>query len=200
VTIFRDGARVSRSGTAKLDAGSQKVLVKGITAYAQEDSFRVKGKGPAALSTIDVRRTEIVFDPKENVKPLYDELKKLEKSLQKTNDEIETQNQRLTNIRGMVGDFAGTFGMLYAANEAKIDQLIEMDSKSDKMVESVKKKLRDLTEQRKEIQDQINVLRNNIGQIESKRRIDSFYFRVEFEPGPERFQAELKCESHVGNH
>jgi uncharacterized protein (TIGR02231 family) len=159
----------------KLDAGPQKVLVKGITSYAKEDSFRVKGKGPAALSTIDVRRTEVVFDPKEDVKPLYDELKKLEKSLQKTNDEIETHNQRLTNIRGMVGDFAGTFGMLFAANEAKIDQLTEMDSKSDKMVEAVKKKLRDLQEQRKEIQDQINILRNNIGQIESKRRTDSFY-------------------------
>jgi uncharacterized protein (TIGR02231 family) len=175
VTVFRDGARISRIGKAKLNAGSQKVLVKGITAYAQEDSFRVKGKGPAALSTIDVRRAEVVFDPKEDVKPLYDELKRLEKSLQKTNDEIETQNQRLTNLRGMVGDFAGTFGMLFAANEAKMDQLIEMDSKSDKMVETVKKKLRDLTEQRKEIQDQINVLRSNIGQIESKRRTESFY-------------------------
>ncbi|MFW9803855.1 MAG: mucoidy inhibitor MuiA family protein, partial [Candidatus Thorarchaeota archaeon] len=175
VTVFRDGARVSRSGTAKLDAGSQKVLVKGITSYAQEDSFRVKGRGPAALSTVDVRRTEVVFDPKQDVKPLYKELKKLEKSLQKANDEIETQNQRLTNIRGMVGDFAGTFGMLFAASEAKIDQLTEMDSKSDKMVDAVKKKLRDLTEQRKELQNQINILRSNIGQIESKRRTDSFY-------------------------
>ncbi|MFX1271082.1 MAG: mucoidy inhibitor MuiA family protein [Promethearchaeota archaeon] len=175
VAVFRDGARVSRSGTAKLDAGPHKVLVKGITSYAQEDSFRVKGRGPAALSTIDVRRTEVVFDPKEDVKPLYEKLKKLEKSLQKANDEIETQNQRLTNIRGMVGDFAGTFGMLFAASEAKIEQLIEMDSKSDNMVDAIKKKLRDLTEQRKEIQDQINVLRSNIGQIESKRRTDSFY-------------------------
>ncbi len=175
VTVFRDGARVSRNGTAKLDAGPQKVLVKGITSYAQEDSFRVKGKGPAALSTIDVRRTEVVFDPKEDVKPLYDDLKKLERSLQKTNDEIETHNQRLSNIRGMVGDFAGNFGMLFAANEAKIEQLMEMDSKSDKMVEAVKKKIRNLQENRKEIQDQINILRNNIGQIESKRRTDSFY-------------------------
>ena len=175
VTIFRDGARVSRIGTAKLNAGPQKVSVKGITAYAQEDSFRVKGKGPAALSSIDVRRTEVVFDAKEDVKPLYDELKKLEKSLQKMEDEIETQNQRLINVRGMVGDFAGTFGMLFAANEAKMDQLIEMDSKSGKMVESVKNKLRDLAEQRKETQDKISVLRSNIGQIESKRRTESFY-------------------------
>ncbi|MHA2303647.1 MAG: DUF4140 domain-containing protein, partial [Candidatus Thorarchaeota archaeon] len=59
VIVFRDGARVSRMGKVKLDAGSKKVLVRGITSYAQEDSFRVKGKGPAALSTIDVRRTEV---------------------------------------------------------------------------------------------------------------------------------------------
>jgi uncharacterized protein (TIGR02231 family) len=198
VTVFRDGARVSRNGTVKLDAGPQKVLVRGITSYAQEDSFRVKGKGPAALSTIDVRRTEVVFDPKEDVKPLYDDLKRLERSLLKTNDEIETHNQRLTNIRGMVGDFAGTFGMLFAANEAKIDQLMEMDSKSDKMVESVKKKLRDLQEQRKEIQDQINVLRNNIGQIESRRRTDSFYdIEVSLEVG-DKAVVELDVTYQVG--
>ena len=175
VTVFRDGARVSRRGTVKLDAGPQKVLVRGITSYAQEDSFRVKGKGPVALSTIDVRRAEVVFEPKEDVKTLYGNLQKFEREFLKTNDEIETQNQRLSNIRGMVADFAGTFGMLFAANEAKMDQLIEMDSKSDKMVEAAKKNIRDLQEKRKDIQDQISILRKNIGQIESKRRTESFY-------------------------
>ncbi|MHA2313660.1 MAG: hypothetical protein ACXADF_19475, partial [Candidatus Thorarchaeota archaeon] len=135
----------------------------------------MKGRGPASLSTIDVRRVERVFEPKDDVKPLYDELHLLEKQNKKIHDEIATQSQRLSNLRGMVNDFSGTFGMLFAASEAKIDQLVEMDNKSDKLVESVKKKLRDLQDQLKENEDQIAVVRRNIGEIESRRRSETSY-------------------------
>ena len=53
VTIFRDGARVTRTGKVTLDKGPQKAEIFGITEYASADSFRVKGKGPAKLSSID---------------------------------------------------------------------------------------------------------------------------------------------------
>jgi chromosome segregation ATPase len=135
----------------------------------------VKGRGPASLSTIDVRRVEQIFEPKEDMKSLYGELRKLEKQRKKINDEIQIHSQRLANIRGMVGDFAGNFGMLFAASEAKIDQLVEMDSKSDKLVESVKKKIRELEDQLKETQDQITIIRSNIGEIESRRRSETSF-------------------------
>ncbi|MFX1604238.1 MAG: DUF4140 domain-containing protein, partial [Promethearchaeota archaeon] len=61
VTVFRDGARVTRRGATTLKQGPQVVHVRGITELAREDSFRVKGKGPATLSTVDVRRRREVF-------------------------------------------------------------------------------------------------------------------------------------------
>ncbi|MFX1416421.1 MAG: DUF4140 domain-containing protein, partial [Promethearchaeota archaeon] len=47
VTVVRDGARVTRRGVTPLLQGPQKVLVRGITELADQDSFRVRGKGPA---------------------------------------------------------------------------------------------------------------------------------------------------------
>ncbi|MGY5852293.1 MAG: DUF4140 domain-containing protein, partial [Candidatus Thorarchaeota archaeon] len=61
VTVFRDGARVTRSGKVQLESGPQKVFVTGITDYAQADSFRVKGTGPAKLSSIDVRTKSTIY-------------------------------------------------------------------------------------------------------------------------------------------
>ena len=52
VTVFRDGARVVRTGKTELGAGEQTVKITDITRYAESDSFRVKGKGKAVLRGI----------------------------------------------------------------------------------------------------------------------------------------------------
>ncbi|MFX0045257.1 MAG: mucoidy inhibitor MuiA family protein [Candidatus Hermodarchaeota archaeon] len=174
VTVFRDGARVTRRGATPLKQGPQVVRVRGITELAHEDSFRVKGKGPASLSTIDVRRRREVFDPEEDSRALHEQLKELQLERRRVTDEIETFKDRLSNLTRMMGKFADTFGMLYAANEADIEQLSVMDQKSDKLHEDSRKKLRVLEEKLGEIDDQIQVIRSKIGSIASKRRIASF--------------------------
>ncbi|MEE8181999.1 MAG: mucoidy inhibitor MuiA family protein [Candidatus Thorarchaeota archaeon] len=175
VTVFRDGARITRTGKTNLAAGAQKLLISGITAWAQEDSFRVKGKGPATISSIDVRRTETVYEPKEDKKQLIVQLKKLEGNRKTITDEIEMHTSRLTYLNGMMGEFASTFGMVYAADEASISQLTKIDSTSGKMIAQTKKKLRELNDRLKDIDDQIQVLRQNLGVIESRRRTETFY-------------------------
>lgn len=175
VTVFRDGARVTRTGQTNLATGAQKVLISGITAWAQEDSFRVKGKGLATISSIDVRRMETVYEPMEDKKQLIARLKKLEDNRKTIADEVEMHTSRLTYLNGMMGEFATTFGMVYAADEAEISQLTEIDNSSGKMIAQTKKKLRELDDKLKDIDDQIQVLRQNLGVIESRRRTETFY-------------------------
>ena len=175
VTVFRDGARVTRTGQTNLAAGAQKLLISGVTAWAQEDSFRVKGKGPATISSIDVRRMETVYEPMEDKKQLIMQLKKLEGNRKTNTDEIEMHTSRLTYLNGMMGEFASTFGMVYAADEAEISQLTEIDNASGKIIAQTKKKLRELNDNLKDIDDQIQVLRQNLGVIESRRRTKTFY-------------------------
>ncbi len=175
VTVFRDGARVTRIGKKKLSAGPQKVTISGITSQAREDSFRVKGKGPAALSTIDVRSINTIYEPSDNLKPLYDELELLEKKETTVRDEIEIYQAKLSNIENMVNQFTGIFGTIFAANEAKISQLTEMDQTATDRTEETLKKIHSLEDELEDIQTQITLVRNNIGRIQTQKRTDTTY-------------------------
>ncbi|TXT54220.1 MAG: hypothetical protein BAJATHORv1_80027 [Candidatus Thorarchaeota archaeon] len=175
VTVFRDGARVIRTGKATLEKGPQKVVISNITDLAQEDSFRVKGSGPASLASIDVSRKERIFKPKEEVEKLKKKLDDLQKEYETVSDELEIHTARLTNMDQMVKEFSEHFGMVYAANEADISQLTELDSTSLEINKETTKKIRELREKLKDIQEQITIIRGNIGSIESDRRTEVYY-------------------------
>jgi uncharacterized protein (TIGR02231 family) len=171
--VYRDGVRVTRKGKAKLSKGAQKIRIEGITDQAREDSFRVSGKGAATLSSIDVRRTSRVYQPKEDTEKLYQELKKLKAEADNVTDEMETQNSRLKQIEAVQTHFSQTFGMVYAADEASLESLVEMDETSTKMEEEVRSRLRELDEESQKLRDKIDVVQSNINRIESERRTET---------------------------
>jgi uncharacterized protein (TIGR02231 family) len=173
VTVFRDGARVSRIGKVHLGKGPQRVVIKKITDYAQADSFRIKGRGLAKLSSIDTQLVSEVFEPSEEVKPLHDKLKELQKKLEETQDEIQFHSARLVNLGNMTSEFANNFGLVYAANEADIGQLTEMDKKSSKLIMDAKKIIRNLENDLQETNKEIEVVRVNISRISSERRTEN---------------------------
>jgi uncharacterized protein (TIGR02231 family) len=175
VTVFRDGARVTRTGKIKLAPGPQKVLVPGITDYAQADSFRVKGRGPAALTAFDVRRKTEVFQPHEKMKSLYEELEGLKLKQQAVADEIEINTTHLQQTNEIMTRFSEIFGMLYAAGESKITMLDEIDKGTTKVITDTKTTLRALEEQAKEIADQIRIVEQNMGVLQSRRQVDANY-------------------------
>jgi uncharacterized protein (TIGR02231 family) len=173
VTVFRDGARVIRIGKVHLEKGPKKLVIKKITDYAQADSFRIKGRGAARLSSIDVQLVSEVFEPSEDVRPLLDKLKELQKKLEETQDEIQLHSARLVNLGAMTSEFASNFGLVYAANEGDIGQLTEMDKKSSKLIMDTKKIIRNLENDLQEINKEIEVVRTNISRISSERRTDN---------------------------
>ncbi|MGY5874758.1 MAG: mucoidy inhibitor MuiA family protein [Candidatus Thorarchaeota archaeon] len=175
VTVFRDGARVTRSGTVQLDPGPQKVLVSGITDYAQTDSFRVKGTGPAKLSSIDVKSKSKVYEPSSDVKPILEKLKKLEKDLYQTYDDIELFTKRLTDLRTAVAGFSEHFGMFYAADEGNLANLTELDDTSEKMILGAIEDLRKSEEKRDDLENEIQVLKDNLSRVQGERRTETFY-------------------------
>ena len=175
VTIFRDGARVTRVGKVALSKGPQKVVVHGITDNASTDSFRVKGKGPAKLTSIDTELVTEVFEPSDDVKPLYEELKKLQKVQVEIQDDIEFHSGRLVNLSSMVSEFSNHYGEVYAANEGEISQLTEMDKKSSKMILDTKKTIRDLEDKLEEVNKKIEVVRKNVNRIGAQQRIENNY-------------------------
>ncbi len=175
VTIFRDGARITRTGKIKVTQGSHKVIVNDITEYAQSDSFRVKGRGPAKLASIDVRSHSEVFEPSDDVKPLHEQLKELKKKQQEIHDSIDFHNNRLGNLQKMLSEFSNNFGQVYAANEGDIKHLSDMDKGSSKMAITTRETIRQLEDELEEISKEIEVIRANINRIISERRMKTTY-------------------------
>ncbi len=161
---------MTRVGRIKLSPGPHKIVVPDITNLAQEDSFRVKGKGPASLSTIDVRRVERVCEPDDDAEDLYAELRSLEKKLAAINDEIDVYNHRLEHINTMTAEFSGLFGQAFAAQEVEIKALEVMDARATSLAEETYDKLQELNQGAEEVSTQIEVVRRNIGQIDSERK------------------------------
>lgn len=174
VTIFRDGARVTRTGKVTLAKGPQKAEIHGITEYASADSFRVKGKGPAKLSSIDIQTMTEVFEPSDDLKPLHDELEGLQNRQEEIQDDLDFHNGRLANLDSMVSEFSNYYGQVYAANEGEIGQLTEMDKTASKMYLDTKKSIHTLEDKREEVTKQIEVVRNNISRIGARRRTETF--------------------------
>jgi uncharacterized protein (TIGR02231 family) len=170
VTVFRDGARVTRSGKDHLNAGEQVVLVKGISQYAHSDSFRVKGRGAAVLKGIDIKSRSEVFEPEGDIASMSEELDELERERKRIADDIEQQQSRLGHLTSIAEQFSTEFGQWYAAGESSIENLDKMDKTMVKMMNDVKKKLRELNEKLEEIDVRIQVIHANIDRVQGQRR------------------------------
>ncbi|MHA2210692.1 MAG: mucoidy inhibitor MuiA family protein [Candidatus Thorarchaeota archaeon] len=173
VTVFRDGARVTRSGKEQLIPGEQEVIIAGLSYLAQDDSFRVKGRGAAALKGIDVKQKTQTFEPEGDLGALIEEFERLQKERQIITDKIEQQNSRLSLLSSISQQFSTEFGKWYAAGESGMEQLDEMDKTSLKLVSDAKKKTRKLHDNLEEIDAKIQVVQTNIQRMRGHRRTET---------------------------
>ncbi|MFW9889585.1 MAG: mucoidy inhibitor MuiA family protein [Candidatus Thorarchaeota archaeon] len=173
VTVFRDGARVTRSGKEQLVQGEQEVLIAGLSYLAQDDSLRVKGRGAAVLKRIDVKQKTMTSEPEGNLGAFLEELETLQKERQIITDKIEQQNSRLGFLSSISQQFSTEFGKWYAAGESGMEQLDAMDKTSQKLVSDAKKKIRELHDTAEEIDAKIQVIQTNIQRMRRHRRTET---------------------------
>ena len=173
VTVFRDGARIVRTGKTELSAGEQVVKVTDITRFAEPDSFRVKGKGNAVLRGIDVKQTSRTYEPEGDVKEIYDKLKVLEKESAEIGDKIQLQTRRGEIMNTVMNQFSSEFGKWYSVGESSMDQLSKMDKTGSDLIRDAKKTIRELENEREKIDAEIASLLDNINRIQGQKRTET---------------------------
>jgi uncharacterized protein (TIGR02231 family) len=173
VLVYRNGARVTRVGKTELLAGEHTIRIGGISEYAQQDSFRVKGRGKAVLRGMDVKRMRQVHDPEGDTGELEKKLKKLQMKKDGIRDKLAVQEARLSSLNAISSQFADEFGKWYAAGETKIDGLTELDTKSEEMIRSAKKSIRQMQEEAKDVEAEIAMLTLNIQQVLGTRSVET---------------------------
>jgi uncharacterized protein (TIGR02231 family) len=173
VTVFRDGARVVRTGKTELSTGEQIVKVSNITRYAEPDSFRVKGKGKAVLRGIDVKQISRTYEPEGDVKELTEELKKLQRKRAEITDKIQLQHARSERLNQVMNQFSTEFGKWYSVGETAMDRFTSMDKTGGDLVRESKKIVRKLESELEELDAKIAPLKDNINRIQGQRRTET---------------------------
>ena len=172
-TVFRDGARVVRTGKTEIEKGEQVIVVGGITEYAHEDSFRVKGRGHAVLRGIDVKRISKTYEPEGDTKDMVDRLKALEKQRREIQDEYEMTQARIDQQTKVMNQFSVEFGKWFSVGETGLDNLTKMDKANQDIITKAKKTLRKLAQNLQELDAESVAIRNNIQRIQGERRTET---------------------------
>ena len=173
-TLFQDGARIVRLGKTELEKGEQVLRISGITEYARQDSFRVKGRGRAILRGIDVKKITQTYEPESDIKEDLTILKGLEKERRSIQDQIDVQQRRITHVSTIMTQFSSEFGKWFSVGETGMDHLTKMDKMNQDLMMDAKKNLRDLSKDLERIDAEITALRNNIQRIQGERRTQTF--------------------------
>ncbi|MBS3794162.1 MAG: mucoidy inhibitor MuiA family protein [Candidatus Thorarchaeota archaeon] len=175
VSVLLGGAIVTRTGRAKLETGSREIWVRGITSNASRDSFRITGEGAATITNFDVIKQTKAIIPEADVSALRDELDELEQKLDEIDDQLKINEDRLNAVEDVAGDFSETFGRTFAGGDIEIQKLTQMDTKSLELIRSIKKRIRELLDERKDIVNQIQVLKHQIAEKSEKQLIKNTY-------------------------
>jgi uncharacterized protein (TIGR02231 family) len=108
VTVFRDGARVQRSGTVNVEPGLRPVVVGGLPVNVDPASVRVAARGPGlALLDVEVRRRYRTDPLREDTARLRSDVERCRDLVQEFDDEDTAEQARL-GFLGYLSEAAAT--------------------------------------------------------------------------------------------
>jgi uncharacterized protein (TIGR02231 family) len=108
VTVFRDGARVQRSGTVTVEPGLRPVVVAGLPASVDPASVRVAARGPGlALLDVEVHRRYRTDPLREETARLREDVERCRDLVQELDDEDTAEQARLSFL-GHLSEAAAT--------------------------------------------------------------------------------------------
>ncbi len=176
VTVLTDGARITRTARVLLPKGTHHLVVKGITGLALEDSFRVTGRGPAVLSSIDVKSESRVYSPEEERrKALLEQLRSLQKKRQEVADEIDVDNASVVQLDMMASEFAAIAAPLLASGESAAEDALGFYREITEAKTELQRRIRTNEQELGRLDEQIEAVKDNLTEIGADARTEPVY-------------------------
>jgi uncharacterized protein (TIGR02231 family) len=127
VTVFRDGARVQRSGTVSMAQGRQAVVIGGLPASVDPASVRVAARGPGlALLNVEVHRGYRTDPLREEVGRLRAEAERCRDAVRALDDEDAAVQAQLDFLGQLSGAAAMALARAVGFGRAGHDDLTRM--------------------------------------------------------------------------
>ncbi len=165
VTVYRDGARVERSGSITLQPGVHKLGVPKLTQFLDKESVRVKGRGYASIISFDTVDTTVETTG----------FAKLDK-LVKQKEELETQKQQIERELSRISNREKFFAQVLEKSAAEFSRWIpagESDTAQISTLETLTTtQLEKLANTRLQVQDKLEATQKELAII--NREITKF--------------------------
>jgi uncharacterized protein (TIGR02231 family) len=127
VTVFRDGARVQRSGTVSVEPGLRPVVIGGLPAGVDPASVRVAARGPGlALLDVEVHRRYRTDPLREETTRLRAEVDRCRDLVQELDDEDTAEQARLSFLGHLSESAATALARAVSFGRAGHDDLAQM--------------------------------------------------------------------------
>jgi uncharacterized protein (TIGR02231 family) len=180
VAVYTDRARITRTGTETLEAGSHQLVIDELPLRLDEASVRAAARGTARarLLGVDVRREFFVETPVEHVRELEEQIESLEDEMRGLDAHVKLLEQE----RVTLGELAGQTEM-YARGLAygRIDAGTQMALLSDLRArsEEVNGALLEKAVRRRELERRLKKLQSELEQKRGARGRERYAAVVE---------------------
>src|SRR6202050_3830449 len=127
VTVFRDGARVQRTGTVNVEPGLRPVVIGGLPASVDPASVRVAARGAGlALRDVEVHHRFRTDPLREETGRLRSDVERYRDLVQELDDEDQAEQARLTFLGHLSESAATALARAVSIGRADPDDLARM--------------------------------------------------------------------------
>ena len=168
VTIYRNGAKIERTGSLELKPGTHKLEVANLTQYLDTESVRVSGRGHATIVSFDTVDTTVEVSGYAKLDTLVKKREELQKQLNKIQSEVERLTRRMNFYIQVLDNSAGEFSRWIPAGESNVDQLSSLETLVTTQVNALTKAQMKLHEDREKVQKDIAIVNREIEKFRSE--------------------------------
>jgi hypothetical protein len=183
VVVFTDRAEVRRLVRTKLNKGENELLLSGVSSQIDRDSVRVEGHGQATVVDVVCQSRHVVESNKidnsdSKVKELKNEIKELEAQIEKNTHKLSRNGRqsgilndfantlaRPTNPGGVVGGGGAPINLATLNSSENVNNFMSFISTFAAKSESLDNEKTELTKEAKELNDKLNVARENLNKL-----------------------------------
>lgn len=173
VTVFRNGARVTRRGRIALTAGDQTVSVEPLPLGLAPDSIRVAGHGPATVLGVDVARRHRPRTTDAAVAQLEQERRDLRGRLSELDDADAVEAQQLEFLQQLAARAGGNYARSLAAGETDPAAVAAFADRLAEQLGAVHARQRELARRREETNEELLALERKLRDVGAAREPDS---------------------------
>lgn len=168
VTIYRDGAKIERTGTIELKPGTHKLEIANLTRYLDKESVRVAGRGHASITSFDTVDTTVEVSGYAKLDTLIKKREDLEKQQHQIQSELERIGQRMGFYSQILEKSAGEFSRWIPAGETEAENASSLETLVTTQLDQLHKNQFKLNEQLEKIQKEIVIVTREIDKFRSE--------------------------------